>query len=90
MSGGYPNIKAAKRRAERIYPGISAAWAKTGVTRRQAKNYLDRIGHNLRCTFCGKSWHQVELMVTQGKGSICDACVRELSEMIDAGAGQRA
>ena len=41
MAGGYPNIGAAQRRAERIYPGISAAWAKTGVTRRQVKNYLD-------------------------------------------------
>ena len=90
IAGGYPNIQAAKRRAERIYPGISAAWAKTGVTRRQVKNYLDRIGHNLKCTFCGKPWHQVERIVTKGKSAICDACVRDLSEIINADAGQPA
>lgn len=48
MAGGYPNIKAAKRRAERIYPGISAAWAKAGVTRWQVRRYLDRIGRNVK------------------------------------------
>jgi hypothetical protein len=84
MAGGYPNLKAAKQRVERTYPGISAAWAKTGVTRRQAERYLDSIGHNLKCEFCGKAWHQVERIVTKGKSAICGACLRELSKMIDA------
>ena len=44
--------------------------------------------HNLKCTFCGKAWHQVERIVTKGKNAICEACVRELSEMIEADAAQ--
>jgi hypothetical protein len=86
MAGGYSNISAAKLRAEQIYPGISAVWVKTGFTKRQMKRYLDRIGHNLKCTFCGKAWHQVERIVTKGKNAICDACVRELTELIEADA----
>jgi hypothetical protein len=88
MAGGYPNVKAAKRRAERTYSGISAAWVKTGFTRRQLKRYLDRLGHNVKCAFCGKAWHQVERMVRKGKSAICDACVRELSEIIAADSEQ--
>jgi hypothetical protein len=88
MAGDYANINAAKQRAERIYPGISAAWVKTGFTKRQVNQYLDRIGHNLRCAFCGKAWYQVERIVTKGKNAICDACIREPGEMIEAGAAQ--
>jgi hypothetical protein len=83
MAGGYPNIKAAKQRAERIYSGISAAWVKPRATKRQVKRYLDKIGANLKCAFCGKPWHKVEHMVTKGKIGICNLCIRELSAMID-------
>lgn len=89
VAGGYANITAAKRRAEEIYPGISAAWVKTGFSRRQVKQYLDRIGHNLKCTFCGRAGHQVEGIVTKGKSAICHACVREVSEMIEPDAAQQ-
>ena len=90
MAGAYPSVSAAKRRADKIYPGISAAWAKTGFTKRQVKQYLDRIGHNLKCAFCGKPWHQVERIVTKGKSAICDVCVREVHEMIEADAAHPA
>jgi ClpX C4-type zinc finger len=86
---GYPNIKAAKQRAERIYPGISAAWVKTRFTKRQVTRYLDSIGQNLKCAFCRKAWHQVERMLTKGDSAICDACIRELSALIYADVGRR-
>jgi ClpX C4-type zinc finger protein len=75
-------VREAKKRAERIYPGISAAWTRTGYTKTRVKRYLDGIGHNLKCNFCGKPWYQVDRMVTKGQASICAPCVAELSEMI--------
>jgi hypothetical protein len=39
----YASIEDAMRRAERMYPGISALWIKSKVTKKQAKNYLVKL-----------------------------------------------
>ncbi len=79
---GYSGVREAKQRAERIYPGISRAWIRTGYTKRQATRYLDRTGGNLKCSLCLKKWYQVEQMVTVRRLAICDGCIRNLAELI--------
>jgi hypothetical protein len=81
-AGGYSGVREAKQRAERIYPGISRAWNRTGYTKRQATNYLDRTGGNLRCSVCRKKWYQVEQVVTVRRLAICDGCIRELGDLL--------
>jgi hypothetical protein len=88
-SGVYASVREAKQRAERIYPGISRVWQKTGFTNRPVTRFLNQIGDNLKCSFCGKSWHEVQQMITAKtkKVAICDGCVREMSALISEDAG---
>lgn len=83
-SGNWANIKEAKQRAERAYPGISKVWAKTGFTSAQAKRYLEQTGHNRKCSFCGKFWHEVAAIVTARDKhvAICDRCARQVNELM--------
>ena len=81
VAGGYRTLREAKARAERIYPGLMRVWKKTGVTRTQAKRYLDK--HGLACGSCNKPWYKVERMAELGRRGdpkflICDQCVEEL------------
>ena len=77
-------VREAKQRIERNYPGISQLWEKTGYTTARYKKYLNEIGHNLKCSFCGRFWHQVERMITARRDevAVCDGCVRHMSERI--------
>jgi hypothetical protein len=58
--GGYPNLRAAKERAERFYRGISKAWIRTGYTKTQANRHLNRIGANKKCSLCLRRSYDVE------------------------------
>ena len=78
----HAGIKEAKRRAERIYPGLSAKWLKTGVSKRQAKAYLDKALKGVECSFCGKRPDQIDQMVSKGNARICNVCVRDIAAMM--------
>jgi hypothetical protein len=84
MAGDYASVRAAKERAERIYPGISKAWVKTETTQVQLERYLEEIGHNLKCSFCGRFWHQVDRIITtkDETAGICDRCVRKIRKLM--------
>src|SRR5262249_4043551 len=81
---GAESVRDAKREAERIYPGISRLWVRTGYTKRQARKYRDRIGPNLRCSVCRKKWYQVAQMITARKLVICDGCIRRLNALVSS------
>jgi ClpX C4-type zinc finger len=83
-SGDYPNLRAAKKRAERFYPGISKAWVRTGYSRTDANRYWSGIGASQRCSVCARQWYDVERIVEirKAKLSICDACIRELHAIV--------
>jgi hypothetical protein len=85
-SGGYSTLRAAKQRTERLYPGISKVWVRTGYTKRQARRALERSGANQRCSICSKLWFEVEKMVEirKAKLTICGTCVRELHALVSA------
>jgi hypothetical protein len=84
VAGGYSDVREAKRRAERIYPGISRAWVRTGYTKRHTREYLERTGGNLKCFVCRKKWYQVAQIVSTKRLAICDECIRELNDFISA------
>ena len=41
VATNYESVDAAKRQAERIFPGLSARWVKANFTEQDATNYLD-------------------------------------------------
>jgi hypothetical protein len=75
-------IRAVKKRAERMYLGISRLWKKTGYTRTQARAILRRRGLGDQCAVCRKRWYDVEQMVTAKAVSICDHCVRDMYALL--------
>jgi len=69
-------------RLDRIYPGLSKVWVATDFTNAQVRRYLEATGYNLKCSFCGKPWHEVQRIITRkdDQVGICDCCVREFIE----------
>jgi hypothetical protein len=82
--GPYPTLREARQEAERFYPGISAAWKRTGYTRAQANRQLARMGPT--CSMCSTIWLNVEKKIVEVKKGVylCDVCVRTLHEAMSA------
>lgn len=81
----YPNIRAAKKRADRFYPGISRLWRRTGYTRAQAHRQRKRSGADRRCAICEKPWWRVDAIVEIQKRQLafCVDCIRELNALAE-------
>lgn len=75
------SVAAAKRKAERIYPGSFTCWIEAHFSEGDANHFLDEIRAAQRCSFCGKLPDETLSTFFEGKGSarICDDCVRRLS-----------
>ena len=78
----YDDVKEAKRRAEKIYPGLSSKWRKTGISKRQAKANFEKVWRGTECSFCGKRPYQIEKMVSKDDVRICNVCVDEIAAMM--------
>jgi len=78
----YNSVEAAKRRAERIYPGSIACWVQAQFTDADADRFLKEQFSDLQCSFCGKRPDQTMAATFQGEGNarICEDCVREFAE----------
>jgi hypothetical protein len=86
----YPSLRYARKRAERIYPGVSNRWVQMNVTSPQAERYLRKMWAGKECSFCGRRPDQVRGMVSRMKVRICDRCATECHEILrDAAAGER-
>jgi hypothetical protein len=81
-SSEHRSRREAECRAARIYPGISALWTPTRVTRAQAEAHLAALWADLVCTFCGRRPYQVARIIQHRRARICDICVRECSEAL--------
>ena len=81
----YDSIDAAKRRAERIYPGSNACWTQAQFTEADAERFLEEQLSEQRCSFCGKRPDQTMAAIFEGEGNvrICGDCVREFSKDLD-------
>jgi hypothetical protein len=73
----HPSVRQARQRAERAYPGVTAAWVDAGISKAQAEAYVDKRWKGSRCSFCGRRPDQISQFITKGKVHICDVCIRE-------------
>jgi len=83
----YDSIAAAKKSAERIYPGSTACWIEANFTDDDATRYLDQMWAHLRCSFCGKRPDETHAEIFEGDANarICAQCIAALSaELRDA------
>jgi hypothetical protein len=81
----YDTVAAAKRRAERIYPGSSACWTDAQFTEEDANRYLEERFSASRCSFCGKRSDETLSVTFEGNGNarICGDCVREFHSYLN-------
>jgi hypothetical protein len=80
---GYHSVAEAKRRADRIYPGVSACWIDRHVSEAEARDYLEREFGDERCGFCGRLPFDVQQIVVHERGGrICNFCIEELHAFI--------
>ncbi len=75
----YDSIAAARKRAERIYPGSTACWVEANFTEEDATRFLDKIWADQRCSFCGKRPDETLATTFEGKENarICGQCIEE-------------
>ena len=86
-SSAHASVADAKKRAEEIYPGLSSHWIKSGVTKKQAERFLDRLFGPRRCYSCGKRPDQVRQLFSKRKLLVCDHCVHELHKLLQNNTG---
>ena len=77
------SIEAAKRKAERIYPGSSACWLEAHITEEDANRFVEETWAAQRCSFCGKLPDD-RLSIFEGSGNarICDKCIQQFSSQL--------
>jgi len=78
----YASIEASKRRAERMYPGISAVWVKPKATIRQVKDYLKHHSCYL-CNNVTPGFAGIKQLVKFENGiAICNNCIDTLYGLV--------
>ena len=81
-AAGYKSVTLAKRRAERLFPGSSARWVTSKVTKARAERYLKKLWAGHECSFCGRGPDQVHQLVASKRARICDLCIIECSSIV--------
>lgn len=67
----------AKKKAELMYPGVTATWIKTNVSKREGKRIEREMWRGYECSFCGRIPVEVEMSTHGKKAVICNICVNE-------------
>jgi len=83
-AAGYDSVEEAKQKAERAYEGISAHWKETGYTEEQTESYLDEVFSDDVCTFCAKRPDQADYFYGSGRGRICEECIMQFYDLLQA------
>jgi len=75
------SVGAAKREAERFYPGLAPHWIDLGVTEVASRRYMERLRREEGCSFCHRApgEHGVS-QILAGTSRICADCVAEFYE----------
>jgi hypothetical protein len=79
---GHNCVAEAKKKAELIYPGISKRWVASHVTKAQAREYLNKLWGNERCSFCQRQPHEVDQLFGSVRALICDECLEKFHRML--------
>jgi hypothetical protein len=76
--GSYPSLKDAKRRAERMYPGVTKTWEKWAITKRKALAIERKQWSGYECSFCNRIPIEFDQSCHAKKAVICNICVDRL------------
>jgi hypothetical protein len=81
----YESVVAAKRRAERIYPGSSARWIEANFTEEDVARYLDEAWSGEQCSFCGKKPYETvaRFFGTNENARICADCIVQFNSELN-------
>ena len=75
------SVEDVKARAETYYVGITRKWQTHGASREEAKAYQTANVGIQKCSFCGRTMHEVHtLLVAESGARICDLCIRKFHE----------
>jgi hypothetical protein len=78
----HDSVDAARKKAEGIYPGLSTHWKAAHVTKKRARQFLNKLWGNLRCAFCAKQPHEVRQLFGKSGAHICDMCLEKYHGML--------
>ena len=81
----YNRLSELKRSIERVYPGISRKWRRTGFSKQRTEAYRRKTWKGLDCSFCCRLPDEFEQMVERGGLRICDICIREFVDTLHLG-----
>lgn len=76
--GGYSSVSEAKRRAERMYPGITKTWVKSSISKTQALAIEKKMWRGEECSFCNRIPPDFQRSLHSKKARICNICVEEI------------
>ncbi len=77
--GFYASVADAKKRAERIYQGVSALWVDPHYTDEDVRKELKKQMH---CSFCGKRQGEIKGMIGTRHLCSCYSCIDEFYQCI--------
>jgi hypothetical protein len=80
--GGHYSVNEAKTYVERSYPGIGKNWIDTNVSVEDAAAFLKEQFGDLKCSFCGRMFHEVWQYFGNENARICDVCVEKFAAMV--------
>lgn len=76
--GDYKSVSEARRRVERMYPGVDQAWIKLSVSKREARRIEKELWRGEECSFCGRIPPDFQQCLQSGRARICNICVAKM------------
>jgi hypothetical protein len=81
------SVTEAKKKAERIYPGLSRCWTDARFSEEDVARHRDNDFSEIRCSFCGKRPDETLAVTFQsGSARICGNCIAEFYRELTEGA----
>ena len=80
-AGGYPSVEEAKRSCEKSYKGIANKWIMVAKPN-DFENWPGEL--EPLCSFCGKSFYEIEKMFEGQDAYICNECVSQLKKNVES------
>jgi hypothetical protein len=75
------SVEDVKAHAATCYAGINEKWQGHGATLEDAKAYQAELVGDARCSFCGRTTHDIHALLEAESGArICDLCIRKFYE----------
>jgi hypothetical protein len=82
VTAAHHSVEEAKTYVERSYPGIGSKWIDTNVSVEEATAFLKEHFGDLKCSFCGRMFHEVWQYFGSDNARICDICVEQFAALV--------